>query len=142
MAPRPTILRTAILIAICSIAAVASPLQVIMADPFADFGPKVKRPCPRGDANDVCSVVAYCMTGPGAARDNTHWIYRGAWDAGNASLPANFKWTLVDGGALAGKLAITKFRAYNDCSGPGGVEVEAKFTPAGNDPRSWKWSQG
>lgn len=103
-----------------------------------DFGPKVKSPCPRGDVNDVCTLKAYLYSGLGASRNCIDPIFSSGWRGFLATHPG---WTLVNGGALQGKIDIYYFKAFNDCPNGGGVEIYASFKPAANDPTQWVWAQ-
>lgn len=80
--------------------------------------------------------------------------YQAAWDAWNATQPANAQWTLVDGGALANLgLTVTTFDAFSShtdghfqdigaAKGIGGVEISISIDYSGADRNQLIWSQG
>lgn len=118
----------------------AQAMNLVLNDPRPDYY-EAEDPCKRSSHNtDRCEVRAHLFVGEENVQSNAQELFRGAWDNWNAEQSS--PWTLVDGGDLHGTMSISVFRAYNDCFETGGVEVEAKFTPAGNDPTNLCFAQG
>lgn len=128
-----------LMLALCAIAAVCPAVTIKFTGRPNSFGP-ISVTCGRGDSSDVCTVTSYLTSGPGAARDNSSFIFATAWTKFKTANPA---WTLVNGGTLNGTIEIWSFTTFNDCPtfGGGGVEIHAKFKPGTNDPANWVFAQ-
>lgn len=112
-------------------------LTIKITDSAPDYGPKEKA-CSRGDHGDKCSCKGYLKTD---VASNTADIFKKGFKAWNDAQPGDKKWTLKDGGDLAGTIEVTLFRTYNDCPGLAGAEVRAFFKPEGGGDVWWRWSQ-